>query len=77
MNYWRLTFCVGALYDEREIETLFETLEDRGAIYQQRSGPNYQLDIPEELDYSPFYLTLADCESICYVNGPSLVLGQE
>ena len=62
-----IKFHVSETYDEREIEELFETIESRGAFYnrfrnQQRGW--YELLVPHEFQWEPFYETLQACSSV-------------
>ena len=63
----RLDFRFSEYYNEREVEQLLEELTSRGASYGVVEGPNYHLDIPQNLDFTPFYQTLRDCESVAWV----------
>jgi hypothetical protein len=63
----QLSFEISQSYDEREIESLLELLEFQGAHYERSQGSRYQLHIPEELDHTPFYRALKDCDSISWV----------
>lgn len=60
-------FKVAECYDEREIEDLFETLENRGADYKHEGEGWYVVTIPENLGWPPFYETVKKCNSIAQV----------
>ena len=60
-------FFMRSAYDEREMETLLETLESRGAIYHHKGGPVYKLYVPYDMDVRPFRKTILDCPSILRV----------
>ena len=59
-----LHFRVKELYDERELEELFECLERRGGNYCHLGSGQCQLLIPSELPWRPFCQTIRDCNSV-------------
>lgn len=61
-----IQFFVSSYYDERELETLLETMEIRGAEYRQLQGnPGwFKVWVPEAFDLDPYYRTLLDCDSV-------------
>lgn len=67
MKVNRLKFRFSEYYSEPEVEQLLEEVSSRGASYQPDRGPEYHLDIPEQMDFTPFYMTLRDCESVAWV----------
>ncbi len=64
-----IRFHVSEYYDERELESLLEILEARGAEYHQLQYSKnwFKLLVPEKLDLDPYCRTLEDCESIDHV----------
>lgn len=60
-------FKVAECYDERELEDLFETLENRGADYRHEGEGWYVVSVPEHLGWPPFYETVKQCNSIAEV----------
>lgn len=65
----RLAFRVSECYNERELEALLELVIERGAKHSDlANGPHCHLDIPKDFDFTPFYLTLRECESIAWVS---------
>jgi len=59
--YYR--FRVKDLYSERELEDLLETLERRGGHYTHMDEGWYEIAIPPELLWMPFYKTIKECNS--------------
>ena len=57
-------FQVKALYDERTLEELLETIEQRGASCLHKGDGRFQVCIPIDIPWIPFYQTIRDCESV-------------
>lgn len=64
MNEYHFEFYVAEHYAERELEELLETIENRGGDYQHLKGAAYEVVVPEELDYIPFYKAVLECPSV-------------
>lgn len=60
-------FKVAECYDERELEALLETLENRGATYKHEGEGWYVVTVPENLGWPPFYETVKTCSSVSEV----------
>lgn len=64
----RLSFQISECYNEPEIEQMLETLIARGGKHSDlANGVHCHVDVPEGMDYTPFYLTLRECESVAWV----------
>ena len=67
-KYSILRFHISEYYSEREIESLFEEMEGRGAhckMVSQRPNPGwFELAVPRGIEWEPYRRTLEACESI-------------
>lgn len=65
-------FHISERCDKREIKELFEVLEARGADYGYGSHLSergwYELRIPQEFDWQPYYQALQLCNSVDQVS---------
>jgi len=60
-------------YCEREIEDVLETLERRGAWYAHCGEGLFEVCVPIDLLWTPFYETLAACESVDVVDSTAVM----
>lgn len=67
-RYLHFRFRIKDLYSEREIESLLEVLERRGASYAHLGEGWYEVQISSELLWVPFYKTMRECDSVQEVN---------
>ncbi len=64
-----IRFRISDYYNEDEIEALFNTLVERGSTYKQivYGSAWYELAVPAEFDWEPYFQALKACESIVEV----------
>ena len=60
----KFSFQVKAAYSEPAIEELLNILEEFGGEYWKQGEGAWVLNVPAHLSWTPFFLTLRDCDSI-------------